>query len=245
MKLTYLTIVFFLSIVYSFAQTQVKETNYGKVVLDGSHLKTYSNKWRMYSVDPNGNEVILRIWTDYMSPIMLDERKMLNRVQELYSPKMELQELWTNLFDSETLLPYRASQFKTNGDHSYIEFNNNLIRTSLKYGNDSSFHKEFALNQPVFDWTLYGILLSGLPFEKGLVTTIPIFNQNNPDAVSKLIAKIEKEESIKDDEGNDYATWLISTNVGLEFWLTKKAPYVIQLKMYRPNGSFTVWRIFK
>ena len=213
-------------------------------IITGDHFKPYSNKWKMYAQDAQGNETIIRIWTDYAQTISLNGKKYVSRIQELYDANMQLVDLWTNLFEHKTLLPYRASQFKTNGNHLYLEFDGDEVKSSTKAGNADAVLKTHKMTQPVYDWTMYGVLLSGLPFKKGQAYNLPIFSQQSPTGQGTLVATVEDKEMIKDDNGKSYSTWKISTNVGLVFWVTKKAPYVIQLTSPGQNGGQTIWRIF-
>lgn len=198
----------------------------------------------MYAVDAQGNESLVRIWTDYAQTIDLNGKRYISRIQELYGPEMHLQELWTNLFEYETLLPYRASQFKTTGDHLYLEFEKDKVNSSTKSGNSDAIKKAYSLDEPVYDWTMYGVLLSGIPFSKGSVTELPVFNQQAATGKVKLVATVVDQESIQDDRGQVHSTWKVSTNFGLTFWLTKAAPYVIQLTLPTQNGGHMIWRMF-
>lgn len=212
--------------------------------ISGDHLKPYSNKWKMYSVDAQGTERLVTVWTDYAQLIKLEGKTYMSRIQELYNPNLSLRELWTNLFERTTLLPYRASQFKTSGDYSYSEFNSDKIVLATKTANKEAVKVDYSITSPTYDWSLYGILLSGLPFEKGKYYNIPVLNQQNASGKGNIIATIEGAETVKDDNGNDHEAWKVSTNVGLTFWLTKEAPYVIQLTSPAQNGGYTIWRIF-
>ena len=212
--------------------------------LDGSHFKPYSNKWKMYSVDQAGNETLLRIWTDYVQIIDIEGTTYVSRIQELYGPEMHLQELWTNLYEKVTLLPYRASQFKTNGDYQYFEFDQNSVALKTQIGYKAPEDNTFETGSQVYDWTLYGILLSGVDFKKGHSTTLPIFMPQGTNGKASLQVTVEGEEVVTDDTGKQHNTWKVNTSFGLTFWLTKEAPYVIQLILPGQGGSYNIWRMF-
>ena len=212
--------------------------------LDGSHLKPYSNKWKMYAVDKDGNETLVRIWTDFVQNIKLDGKAYISRVQELYDTEMHLQDLWTNLFERESMRPYRASQFRTSGDFQYLEFLGMQVETKVQSGDSAPKDQEFKFDKLVHDWTLYGILLSAIEFKKGASTTLPVFMPQAPNQAGQLVATVEGKESVTDENGKVHNTWKVSTNFGLTFWLSKKAPYVIQLVLPGQNGSHNIWRMF-
>jgi len=80
-------------------------------LIDGSFIQPYTNKWQVSVVDENGNKSTVRIWTDYAQILEIESEDYLHRVQDLYSPNMELQETWINVVVKENLLPRRfASQ---------------------------------------------------------------------------------------------------------------------------------------
>jgi len=212
--------------------------------LDGTHFKPYSNKWKMYSVDKDGKETLFRIWTDYAQIIDLDGKTYVSRIQELYDAEMHLQDLWSNLFEKESLVPYRATQFRTSGDYQYFEFDKTSVATKVQTGTTAPADNTFETGSQTYDWTLYGILLSGVDFKKGNTTTLPIFIPQAPNGKGSLRITVEDQETVKDDQGREHKTWRVSTSFGLTFWLTKEAPYVIQLTLPTQGGGYNIWRMF-
>lgn len=221
------------------AQTAVTTEN-----ISGEHFKPYANKWKMYAVDAEGKENLVTIWTDYAQLIELEGTTYISRVQELYNPGMHLRELWTNLFEYETLLPYRASQFKTSGDLTYTEFENGKINHASKPAAQEKSQTVYGTGS-VYDWSMYGVLLSGLPFKKGEVYSIPVFSQQNDSGKGNIIATVQGQETVADDDSKNHLCWKIDTNTGLTFWVTKKAPYVIQLSYPTPAGGKMIWRMYQ
>jgi hypothetical protein len=95
----------------------------------------------------------------------------------------------------------------------------------------------------VFDWNLYGMLLVALPFEVGKTYELQVWLPN-VNEVGTVLSKIEAEETIITLSNKKFDTFRISTDKGLTFWLTKKAPYVIQLQLNQPNGARRMWYMF-
>lgn len=213
--------------------------------ISGKHLKPYANKWKMYSVDAQGKETLVTIWTDYAQLIELEGKTYISRIQELYNPAMMLQELWTNLFEHETMLPYRASQFKTTGDYSYTAFGMDKVVHSTKTATKEAVKVDYRGDGMTYDWTMYGVLLSGLPFKKGEAYSIPVFSQQNDTGKATVIATIAGKETVTDDNKKEHTTWRVDTNAGLTFWLTKEEPYVIQLSYPTQNGGKMIWRMYE
>lgn len=228
----------------SFQSAQGQAASDMSQTISGQHLKPYSNKWKLYSVDGQGKETLVTIWTDYAQLIELDRKTYVSRIQELYNPSMQLQELWTNLFEHQTMLPYRASQFKTTGDYTYTEFGMDKVVHSTKTATEAAVNTDYRGDGKTYDWTMYGVLLSGLPFKKGEAYSIPVFSQQAETGKGTIVATIAGKETVTDDNKKQHSTWKVETNAGLTFWLTKKAPYVIQLSYPTQNGGKMLWRMY-
>lgn len=238
-------------IIYLMVLVIICQTGHGQTpgsdmskIINGKHLKPYSNKWKMYSVDGEGKETLVTIWTDYAQLIELDGKTYVSRIQELYNPDMSLRELWTNLFEHETLLPYRASQFKTSGDYTYTEFGTDKTTHSTKTASQEAVKVDYSAAGN-YDWSMYGVLLSGLPFKKGEAYHIPVFSQQSKEGKGTIVATVVGQETVRDDNQKNHGTWKVNTNVGLTFWVTKKAPYVIQLSYPTQNGGKMIWRMYE
>lgn len=242
-KITLIIVLTLLSTGYQSAQGQAASDM--SQTISGQHLKPYSNKWKMYSVDGQGKETLVTIWTDYAQLIELDGKTYISRTQELYNPDMSLRELWTNLFEHETLLPYRASQFKTTGDYAYTEFGADKVVHSTKTATKEVLKSDFPGDGATYDWTMYGVLLSGLSFKKGEAYSIPVFSQQAETGKGTIVATIAAQETVIDDNKKQHSTWKVDTNAGLTFWLTKEAPYVIQLSYPTQNGGKMIWRMYE
>lgn len=243
-KIKTLILLVLLGLSYQTAFSQTPATDMTKVI-SGKHLKPYVNKWKMYSVDGQGKETLFTIWTDYAQLIDLNGKTYMSRIQELYNPDMSLRDLWTNLFEHETLLPYRASQFKTSGDYTYTEFGADKVVHSTKTATKEATNVDYRADGKTYDWSMYGVLLSGLPFKKGEVYSIPVFSQQSAEGKGTIVATVVGQETVKDENQKNHPTWKISTNVGLTFWLTKKAPYVVQLSYPTQNGGKMIWRMYE
>ncbi|WP_340075904.1 hypothetical protein [Leptobacterium sp. I13] len=231
-----------------YGQTSPDKT-YGKItphdhILWGDHLRPYSNKWKVYIVDKDGNETFQRVWTDYMQAIELNGKTYMSRTQELYSPEMELQEIWTNLFEREAMHPLKSAQLRMNGSHTYISFNENEVATSIKQPNEEAVSKTHTFDQALYDWSLYGILLSGAPMKKGWTAAVPVYTPQSPEETYWLEMEVVDREKVTTDNGKQMNTWKVLTNTGLIFWLSEKAPYVIQLELQLQNDSKMVWRMY-
>ena len=229
---------------HSFAQQgDTLRVDVGNSLIDGSFINDYTNKWNVYVVDAQGNEVLNRIWTDYGQLMELNGTTYLHRVQDLYAPDHSLADTWINMVEHKTLKPQKFYSIQPTGRMAYfnfyddsVSFINNLTSPDLSFSSGVT-----NLVAPVFDWNLYGFLLVGLPFEEGAVYALPFWSAQTQQ-VQTLIAEVHGKEVITALSGRKMETTKISTNQGLVFWLSKEAPYVLWLELSLPNGSKLVWK---
>lgn len=232
----FLSIIIFFSSLLSQSDKDSVFYNFKDTQLDASFMKNTTNEWKVSYFSKDGKLVNEGRWTDVIRIQSLNGKKVLHRVQELYNKKGSLTNVWTNLSELKNLKPIQSSEFRPTGRFSYVEFSGKKIKGSWA-GKDKElklqkFENEFK--DELFDWSLYGILLAAMPFEKGMIGKFPIYNGANGSAT--LVAEVVGEKKI-----GSFSTWEIKTNKNLLFWVTKKAPYVINLELKNPNGFRVFW----
>ncbi len=226
---------------------QIKDTLVilpGNEKINGSFIENYTNKWEVTFTTADGKKSFFRIWTDYMQMMELKEKVYLHRVQDIYDPNGNLLDTWTNFTEKKTLIPSTAATNTPKGNFTFFKFEGNKI-TGNKFTPKDSTKTDVkeTLSINVFDWSLYGILLVGLPFEKGLIAKLPIYDDNSETKFSWLIAEIQEKETVPADKNTTRETWKLKTNKGLTFWLSKEIPYVIKLKLDLANGGHILWEM--
>lgn len=242
-RFTFLLFLFLMSCL-AFGQKS-KTLTFGDELIDGAIIKDYTNKWKVTFINAEGVETPNRVWTDYGQVIELDGKKYFHRVQDLYDPNMNLQETWINMVELQTLTPVSFSRTTPKGKFTFMEFEGNtIINTSNFLSEDlSSTENSIELEKPVYDWNLYGMLLVGLPFEKGVSVKIPIYSAPT-NQLDWLVTTVDGQEKITLSDGEKLTTWKLTTDKNLTFWLTKKAPYVHQLELELQNNSKLIWKTF-
>ena len=146
---------------------QQKNTDSFKV--DGSFIKPYTNQWKTTRVDKNGQKTLVyKRWTDYGQIIEMDGVKYFHRVQDLYNAVGKITDTWTNLVEQETLLPKLSHRINPNGGFFHLEFTPKAIKgrkSKTPQGGEPT-QIDIALTKPVYDWSLYSMLLVGLPLRR-------------------------------------------------------------------------------
>lgn len=83
----------------------------------------------------------------------------------------------------------------------------------------------------------------GLPFKKDAIYKFPYYNLSSQ-KIDYLIVTIEGEEVVNNMNGDKIKTWKLNCSDGLVFWLTKQAPYVIQLELSIPDKGKQFWNSY-
>lgn len=212
-------------------------------VLDGSLIKAYTNRWKVTFINSDGAQVPNKIWTDYGQVIELADQKYFHRVQDLYDPSMKHQDTWTNMVELESLIPVSSSTLKPSGLFSYSDYEGSVVRlrTNTKSQDSTVVQSEIDYGRKVYDWSLYGMLLVGLPFEEGLIVKMPIVGA---DSLQWLHAHVSAQELLKLPNDKKIKTWKVETNQSLTFWISESAPYVIKLELSLQNKAKLVWEMY-
>ncbi len=223
------------------AQPDTLEINYGSDLLSGEFIKDYTNKWKVTFIDALGNSTPNKIWTDYGQVIKLDGKKYFHRVQDLYDPNMNLQDTWINMVEHKSLVPVSFSTLNPSGGFLHYQFDGDKItgRTNkIKEGEVTEINIE--LEEKIYDWNLYGMLLVGLPLEEGLVAKMPFYAEQLK-GLNWITVSVEDEIQMNLPNGKTTQTWKVNTDQGLTFWLSKEEPYVIRLELQLQNDARLVW----
>lgn len=243
-KLTCLSLLVQVSFL-SYAQQDTLVITPESKLIDGTIIQPYTNKWKVTVVTADGKEIPNKIWTDYGQVIELKGKKYFHRVQDLYSPNMELIDTWINMVECETLIPISFSTLNPKGGFSYYQFDGNQIAVNSNLNEDrKTTEVNLELAAPIYDWNLYGMLLVGLPFEKGLVAKIPYCDGKSND-IKWVVTIIKGKEELKMPDGKTVTAWKVATTSKqkLNFWLSKSPPYVLKLDLELQNNARLIWEM--
>ncbi len=230
---------------YAAAQQDTIVLRPGNKLVNGTVIKTYTNKWKVTLFNTKNETTPNGIWTDYGQLITLEGKTYFHRVQDLYDPNMNLKDTWINMVEHKTLIPVSFSRINPKGGFSYYQFEGNIIKGSTNLNTKEGKIKEINENvkEKVFDWNLYGILLAGLPLKKGFIAKLPFYNAQ-ANALQWLVIHVKAPEVMALPGNKKIKAWKIETNQNLIFWISNKAPYVIKLELDLKNNGKLVWETF-
>jgi len=241
LKKLLVSVILFTVALQTSAQQDTLVITHQNNVLNGERITDYTNKWKVTFVDAEGKETPNKIWTDYGQIISLDGKKYFHRVQDLYDPQMNLQDTWMNMVEHKTLVPVSFSTLNPKGGFAHYQFNGAKITGNTNQATEGEVTEiNLALEEKVFDWNLYGMLLVGLPFKVGLVAKLPFYAPQQG-GLGWIAATVVGGESVKMPDGTSIQTWKVLTNQRLTFWISEQAPYVIKLELQLQNDAKLVW----
>uniref|UniRef100_A0A7V3E739 Uncharacterized protein n=1 Tax=Ignavibacterium album TaxID=591197 RepID=A0A7V3E739_9BACT len=155
-------------------QDSIQVVKPGDGIVTGKNIPAYKNSWEMTALNPDGNIVNRGIWNDEVSFYKdNDGNEILKRKQRVeYQDRISIQEeeVYRNNLQHIRLMIYTEGQIP----HTDIKYDGNRIwgkkifRVAGLYNiQQISMPFSFELPEPVFDWHLWGILISGFPLKVG------------------------------------------------------------------------------
>ncbi len=142
-------------------------------VVTGKYIPAYTNSWEMTAVTPNGSVAHRGTWRDEISFYSKEEREILKRVQHVaYTNSVAIQQ--DEVF-RDNLQHVHLTIFNPGEDpHTDICYEGNRIWGKKIFRVDGlpqmgqlPMPFSYELPKPVFDWHLWGVLISGFPLQEG------------------------------------------------------------------------------
>lgn len=218
---------------------KLAEVTLGDGTVDGSFIQPYASAFRLWKMGDNGEREPFGRWTDSVRYIEHQGRRVLYRVVARYTAE-DVKDLWRDhLVDPETLAPIRTLQHfgEDLGSSVLLEFAGDSLTVELKNGPDAPAQTVGrSFEAPVYDLSLYAILLVGFPLEDGFAARFPTFgNQLAP--VSETM-RVTGRERVPVEDGRTVEAWVVETEYRpWTVWLTKEPPYIAKVVQRMPDGS--------
>ena len=145
----------------------------GDGTVSGRNIPAYKNSWEMTAVNLDGSVTYRGIWNDEISFVLRNGNEVLRREQHVYYNDKEAIQL--DEVDRQTLMPIYINIRSVGQDpHTEIHYDGKKIFGKKIFnieGLDTlqklSAPFSYELPEPVFDWHLWGVLISGFPLEQG------------------------------------------------------------------------------
>lgn len=233
----------------------------GDGVLSATRFLTdYSNSWAMVRQDLDGKETPIATWHDRVETIEENGQRLLKRTQHVeFEPDINRPDTThLDLVDAKTLLPVQivVKDTETESIKYAVEYDEYTIRGRRPFaveGTDSPqslfVDFSFTLDESVYDWHLWGLLVAGLPLKDNYTARFLAF-LSEPGAVGSPFISIHTEvigsEFIRSERWGKVDCWIVDVDAGQlwRLWISKNdtvAP-IQQIRITRPDGGFTWWK---
>ena len=220
----------------------------GDTVLDGSQLKPYKNAWKVVYAFPGKQPFLVGVWTDELSEVEIGGKRLLKRTQTADYAKYHIVTTYTNVFDPRTMAPVSQDFHRSDtGEWAHREFDGSLVKYRRGESADPArtLSGELNLSHAPFDYNggMYGVLLAALPLREGYKATFPSLSEDR-DELEWVTITVGKPELVDAGPNKQVTAWPVDTEANYAnkshsiFWISKEAPYVIQLVSTIPGGKW-------
>jgi hypothetical protein len=216
----------------------------GDASVTGSHLKPYTNLWKLTQQKPGEAVEEAGTWSDSLESTVYKGQPAMKRTQIANYTKKGIQLTFVSVFDPKTMESFFFDYSRSdNGNVRHVEFGSEGV--VYRHTDSTGAKPEEAkakLDRHVFDFYggMYGVLISALPLADGYAAEIPAFDTVTM-AIDWVPVRVKGRETIPAGAGKKAETWVVETPTKLygrmTWWVTKEPPYVIKAILEVPKGD--------
>ena len=225
----------------------------GSPGVDASAIPEYTNLFEVVEVRADGTERIVGTWDDRVEIVKRDERSVLRRIQSSKTATGTSAHL--DEVDQKTLQPLRA-QYSANGavvsDATWDGARLTAREVTTPAGLSSAERVPVTLSvefpKPVFDWHLWGVLLSSFPLADGYQAAFVAHTTSDAEAplLRRITVDVTGRETIDLGERGKVECYVVRVDAGTPwtFWIsrTRRPVPVVQLRIEARDGVAWWWR---
>ena len=226
----------------------------GSPGVDASAIAPYSNLFEVFEVKPDGTERRVGTWDDRVEIVKRDGRVVLRRIQNSKTATGTSAHL--DEVDQRTLQPIRA-RYESNGaivsDATWDGPRLTARDITTPAGPPASTERipvtlKVEFPKPVFDWHLWGVLLSSFPLADGYEAAFLAHTTSDAEAplLRKFSFRVVARETIDLGERGRVECYVVRVDAltPWTFWIstTRRPVPVVQLKIETPEGGAWWWR---
>jgi len=214
----------------------------GDVGITGSHLRPYTNLWRLTQQKPGKPSEEVGTWSDSLESTVYNGQPAMKRTQIANYEKKGIKLTFVSVFDPKTMKPFSFDYSRSdNGNVRHVEFGSETV--TYRHTDSTGAKPEEAkvkLDRKVFDFYggMYGLLISSLPLANGYTAEIPTLDTNKM-AIDWVPVRVKGRETVDAGPGKKARTWVVETATKLygrmTWWVTKEPPYVIKAVLEVPE----------
>lgn len=222
-------------------------------IVTGKSIPAYKNIWKMVAINPDGKIVQRGIWNDDISFHIRNGREILRRVQHVHYPdKLVIQE--EEVFRDNLMHIRLVIHDEGKEPHTDINYDDKRIWGRKVFRVDGRDNIEqisvpfsYELPYPIFDWHLWGILVSSFPLREDYTARFLAHESYSylPGDFRWFTIDVNGEEVIDCGKWGRQDCWLVQVIAEVEWkiWIAKQkdvAP-VQQICIYNTDGVQFWW----
>ena len=221
--------------------------------VDASAIAPYTNLFEVVEVRPDGSERVLGSWDDRVEIVKRDGRSVLRRIQNSKTATGTSAHL--DEVDTRTLQPIRA-RYEKNGsvvsDASWegrrLTARDITTPAGAAAADPVSVTLDVEFPRPVFDWHLWGVLLSSFPLADGYSAAFVAHTTSDADAplLRRFVFQVVGRETIDLGERGRVECFVVRVEAATPwtFWIstTRRPVPVVQLRIETKDGGAWWWR---
>ena len=222
--------------------------------VDARPIPEYTNLFDVVEVKPDGTERLVGTWDDRVEIVQRDGRSVLRRIQNTKTATGTSSHL--DEVDQRTLQPIRA-KYESNGavvsDATWDGPSLTARDITTPVGQPASSERvpvtlKVVFPKPVFDWHLWGVLLSSFPLADNYEAAFLAHTTTDAEAplLRRFGLRVAGRESIDLGERGRVECYVVRVDAATPwtFWIstTRRPVPVVQLKIETPEGGAWWWR---
>jgi hypothetical protein len=225
----------------------------GSPGVDASAIVPYTNVFDVVEAKPDGTERVVGTWDDRVEIVKSGGRAILRRIQSSKTEKGTSRHL--DEVDQLSLQPIRA-RYESNGevisDAAWDGRKLTARDITLPAGSSSSEPLPVTLSvefpTPVFDWHLWGVLLSSFPLADGYEAAFLAHTTTDAEAplLRRFTLKVVAREAIDLGPRGLVDCYVVRVDAATPwtFWIstTRRPAPVVKLKIESRDGGAWWWR---
>src|SRR5262245_42830595 len=216
--------------------------------VDASMIAPYTNSFEVFEARPDGTERLVGTWDDQVEIEMRNGRSVLRRIQKSRTATGTSGHL--DEVDQKTLQPIRA-RYEANGtvmsDASWEGRKLTARDITTPAGLPASERIPVTLSvefpKPVFDWHLWGVLLSSFPLADGYEAAFIAHTTSDSEAplLRRFTFRVAGRETVDLGERGKVECYVVQVDAATPwtFWIstTRKPAPVLKLKIESKEGG--------
>jgi hypothetical protein len=225
----------------------------GSSGVDASAIPEYTNLFEVVEVQADGTERTLGTWDDRVEIVKRNGRTVLRRIQ--HSKTATGTSAHLDEVDQKTLQPLRA-RYESNGtvvsdatwEGPRLTARDITTPAGLPAAERIPVTMSVEFPKPVFDWHLWGVLLSSFPLEDGYEAEFVAHTTSDAEAplLRRITLKVAGRETIDLGERGRVECYVVRVDAGTPwtFWIsrTRRPVPVVQLKIESRDGISWWWK---